>query len=54
MESFNNLGIIESILKSIEEHGFDNPTYIQEKSIPPVIKGIDVVGRSATGSGKTL
>lgn len=54
MESFRKLGIIEPILKSIKEQRFEEPSEIQEKSIPSVIKGYDVLAESATGSGKTL
>ncbi|HJH29162.1 MAG TPA: DEAD/DEAH box helicase [Methanosarcinaceae archaeon] len=41
-------------MKSIDEHGFENPTEIQEKSIPLILDGEDVIAGSATGSGKTL
>jgi len=51
---FRRLGIPEYILKSIEEKGFEKPTEIQEKSIPLVIDGKDVIARASTGSGKTL
>ena len=54
MESFKKLGISEPVLKAIAEAGFEKPTVIQEKGIPPVIEGKDVIGGSATGSGKTL
>ena len=39
---------------SLKDQGFEKPTEIQEKSIPLVLKGKDVVAGSATGSGKTL
>lgn len=54
MDKFKKLGIIEPVLKAIEEEGFGEPTEIQEKSIPLVIAGKDVIAGSATGSGKTL
>lgn len=54
MESFRKLGLIQEILKVIEEKKFENPTEIQEKSIPFVISGRDVVAGASTGSGKTL
>jgi len=54
MEKFKNLGISEEILKSIAEHKFEKPTEIQEKSIPLVLSGKDVIAGAATGSGKTL
>ncbi len=52
--SFKELGIIEPILKSIEDQHFDEPTEIQEKAIPLILGNKDVIGSSKTGSGKTL
>ncbi|MBR9677091.1 DEAD/DEAH box helicase [Candidatus Woesearchaeota archaeon] len=54
MKAFEQLGIESSILKALENKGFDSPTHIQEKAIPHILKGEDVVGQSETGSGKTL
>lgn len=51
---FKELGIMEPILKSIEKEGFQNPTLIQERSIPVILKGRDIIAGSKTGSGKTL
>jgi ATP-dependent RNA helicase DeaD len=51
---FKNLGIITPILQVCEEEEFTTPTEIQEKSIPLVLSGKDVIGEAATGSGKTL
>lgn len=51
---FEELNINKDILKSLDELGFEKPTEIQEKTIPLVISGKDVVAGSATGSGKTL
>ena len=54
MEQFAKLGIGAELLKAIGEHRFEKPSEIQEKAIPLVLKGKDVIGQSATGSGKTL
>ena len=54
MEKFRKLGIIEPILKLIQEEKFVEPTEIQEKSIPLILSGKDVIAGAATGSGKTL
>lgn len=54
MEKFRKLGIIMPVLKSIQEQKFEEPTEIQEKSIPLILEGKDVIAGAATGSGKTL
>ncbi len=54
MKSFTDFDLSNQILKSIQEKDFDKPTEIQERAIPPIIKGKDVIAGSATGSGKTL
>ena len=54
MDKFRKLGIIPPILRVIEEERFEKPSEIQEKSIPLVLAGKDVIAGSATGSGKTL
>ena len=50
---FENLEIIEPILKALKEEGYTSPTPIQEKSIPHLIKGRDILGCAQTGTGKT-
>ncbi len=54
MESFRKLGIIQPIVDVIKEEKFTEPSEIQEKAIPLVLAGKDVIAGSATGSGKTL
>lgn len=51
--TFPELGLDESILKSIEEFGFSEPTPIQAGAIPHVLQGKDVIGSAQTGTGKT-
>ncbi|RLJ01011.1 MAG: ATP-dependent helicase [Candidatus Aenigmatarchaeota archaeon] len=51
---FEGLGIDPIILERIKKEGFQKPTEIQEKCIPAIKKGKDVVGQSVTGSGKTV
>ncbi len=48
------LGRDNPILKSIKDKEFEIPTEIQEKTIPPILEGKDVIASSATGSGKTF
>ena len=54
MEKFRKLGISEPIIRVIQEEKFETPSEIQEKSIPLILAGKDVIAGSATGSGKTL
>jgi len=51
---FRDLGLSDSLFKTINELGFEKPTKIQEQSIPLILQGKDVIGESETGSGKTL
>lgn len=50
---FQNLNLIDPILKSLKEEGYTSPTPIQEKSIPIVLSGQDLLGCAQTGTGKT-
>lgn len=53
-EKFEKLGIGPSLLKSIQEMGFTEPTEIQEKAIPLLLESEkDFVGQAQTGTGKT-
>jgi ATP-dependent RNA helicase RhlE len=51
--NFTDLQLIEPIAKAIEAQGYTNPTPIQEKSIPEILKGRDFLGCAQTGTGKT-
>ena len=51
--TFNNLRIIEPILKAIKEEGYTHPTPIQEESIPVLLNRKDLLGCAQTGTGKT-
>jgi ATP-dependent RNA helicase RhlE len=50
---FTDLGLSESILRAISEEGYTSPTPIQEKSIPAVMQGGDLLAAAQTGTGKT-
>ena len=54
MEKFKQLGLSYEILNALESAGFKEPSEIQEKAIPLALAGKDIIGGSATGSGKTL
>ena len=51
--SFNNLQLIEPILKALSNEGYTNPTPIQEQAIPIVLQRKDLLGCAQTGTGKT-
>lgn len=53
MLTFEELKINKSILKALKEVGFEQATPIQEKAIPVIRSGADVVGIAQTGTGKT-
>lgn len=50
---FENLNLIEPILKALKNEGYTNPTPIQEQAIPVVLEGKDLLGCAQTGTGKT-
>jgi ATP-dependent RNA helicase RhlE len=50
---FEQLGLIEPIMKALKTEGYTNPTPIQEQSIPVVLEGKDLLGCAQTGTGKT-
>ena len=50
---FEDMNIEKSILGSLNDIGFEQPTRIQSETIPIIKQGYDVIGQSETGSGKT-
>jgi ATP-dependent RNA helicase RhlE len=51
--TFEQLGLIEPILKAVKTQGYTTPTPIQQQSIPIVLEKKDLLGCAQTGSGKT-
>ncbi|MDD5181970.1 MAG: DEAD/DEAH box helicase [Candidatus Nanoarchaeia archaeon] len=51
--SFKNLNLIEPLEKAIAKQGYTEPTPIQLKAIPDLLKGRDLIGIAQTGTGKT-
>jgi ATP-dependent RNA helicase RhlE len=51
--SFNDFALNKQLLTAVEEMGYSIPTPIQEKSIPLLLHGHDVLGIAQTGTGKT-
>ncbi|MBU2920152.1 DEAD/DEAH box helicase [Winogradskyella psychrotolerans] len=51
--SFKSLGLSEPLLQAIQKKGYETPSPIQAKAIPPVLEGKDVLASAQTGTGKT-
>ncbi|PIZ50968.1 ATP-dependent helicase [Candidatus Woesearchaeota archaeon CG_4_10_14_0_2_um_filter_33_13] len=51
---FEELNLSPELVRALKEEGITKPTVIQEKAIPLVLEGRDVIGMSYTGSGKTV
>ena len=52
--SFEELKLTPKVKRAIDEMGFDTATGIQSQAIPVIRTGVDVIGRSQTGTGKTV
>ncbi len=51
--TFKDLNLNTKILKAVSEQNYTSPTPIQEKIIPLVLDGLDIIGCAQTGTGKT-
>ena len=51
--SFKDLSLNKPILRAVAEAGYDNPTLVQEKTIPLILDKKDVITTAQTGTGKT-
>jgi ATP-dependent RNA helicase RhlE len=51
--SFSDLSLSPESLRALDAAGFEHPTPVQARAIPPAIAGKDVIGTAATGTGKT-
>jgi ATP-dependent RNA helicase RhlE len=51
--SFTALGLAETIVRAVTEHGYTTPTPIQTQAIPAVLNGGDLLAGAQTGTGKT-
>ncbi|AJA47711.1 DEAD-box ATP-dependent RNA helicase CshA [Clostridium pasteurianum DSM 525 = ATCC 6013] len=50
---FTELELKDTVLKAIDDMGFENPSEIQSASIPVIMEGFDIIGQAQTGTGKT-
>jgi ATP-dependent RNA helicase DeaD len=53
MTTFRDLGLKEDIVTALDELGYEEPSPIQEKAIPELLAGYDMIGQAQTGTGKT-
>ncbi len=51
--SFDTLGLRAELLRAIRDQGYATPTPVQERAIPPILAGRDLMGAAQTGTGKT-
>ena len=51
--TFAALGLIEPLLRALDDLGYQNPTPVQAQAIPAVLKGRDLLAAAQTGTGKT-
>jgi ATP-dependent RNA helicase RhlE len=51
--SFEQLGLTEHLLKAVADQGYTTPTPVQQKAIPLILEGRDVLAGAQTGTGKT-
>jgi len=51
--TFKDLHLVPSLLKALDDEGYENPTPIQSQAIPDALRGRDLLGCAQTGTGKT-
>lgn len=51
--TFQQLNLIEPLLRAVKEEGYTSPSPIQQKAIPILLEGRDLIGCAQTGTGKT-
>ncbi|HSQ81001.1 MAG TPA: DEAD/DEAH box helicase, partial [Casimicrobiaceae bacterium] len=51
--SFSTLGLSETLVRAVTEHGYTQPTPVQAQAIPAVLAGGDLLAGAQTGTGKT-
>lgn len=52
-ESFDDMGLCETLLRGIFAYGFEKPSAIQQQAIVPMITGKDLIAQAQSGTGKT-
>ena len=52
-ESFDTMGLSDTVLRGVYAYGFERPSEVQKKAIAPVIAGNDCIVQAQSGTGKT-
>lgn len=52
-KTFRDLGLTDKVLQALDDMGFEEPSPIQDRTIPTLLAGFDVIGQAQTGTGKT-
>jgi translation initiation factor 4A len=53
IESFDDMGLNDNLLRGIYAYGFERPSSIQQRAIKPIMDGRDVIAQGQSGTGKT-
>jgi translation initiation factor 4A len=53
IDNFDNMNLKEDLLRGIYAYGFEKPSAIQQRSIIPLTRGLDVIAQAQSGTGKT-
>lgn len=53
VKTFKEFGLIDELIKAIDDVGYETPSPIQLKTIPVLLEGRDIIGQAQTGTGKT-
>ena len=51
--TFGKFGLNDDLVKAVSDLGYESPSAIQEKTIPLILDGRDIIGQAQTGTGKT-
>eukprot|EP00484_Ammonia_sp_Unknown_P001200 CAMPEP_0197023334 /NCGR_PEP_ID=MMETSP1384-20130603/4049_1 /TAXON_ID=29189 /ORGANISM="Ammonia sp." /LENGTH=422 /DNA_ID=CAMNT_0042451531 /DNA_START=11 /DNA_END=1279 /DNA_ORIENTATION=+ len=51
--SFDEMGLKKGLLRGIYGYGFEKPSAVQQRAIMPILRGLDVIAQSQSGTGKT-
>ena len=53
VDNFDNMNLLEDLLRGIYAYGFEKPSAIQQRAIMPLVKAVDIIAQAQSGTGKT-